>query len=117
MQPYGRKGRAALGYLNDLQNFDKHRTLHLVVAASTGLSFFGDMEFDYINFRPLEHGDVLAQVPLESDSEGQQNPNFSYGVAFSQTGPGAKAPDVALTLSWIGAHIERGVIEPLLPFL
>jgi hypothetical protein len=37
MQPYGRKDRAALKYLDSLHNFDKHRTLHLVVAQAPGL--------------------------------------------------------------------------------
>lgn len=118
MQPYGRKDRAALKYLNDLQNFDKHRTLHLVFAVSKGLSYWGDIgEFDFLNFGPLEHGDVLAEIALTSDPKRQQNPNFTYGVAFSKDGPGAKAPDVVRTLDWIGLHIEDGVIKPLLPFL
>jgi hypothetical protein len=38
MQPYGRTDRAALKYLDLLHNFDKHRTLHVFVAASTGLA-------------------------------------------------------------------------------
>jgi hypothetical protein len=116
MQPYGRKDRAALEYLDALHNFDKHRPLHLVGGVSTGLAWYGDMEFEAVNLRPFEHGDVLAEVPLTSNPERQQDPSFTFGVAFSQSGPGAEAPDVVTTLSWIGQHIERGVIEPLLPF-
>jgi hypothetical protein len=117
MQPYGRKGRAALKYLDALHNFDKHRTLHLVVAQTTALGFYGDVEFDFVNFGPLENGDVLAQVALPDDPEAYGDPTFSFGVAFPKGGPGAEAPDVVLTLSWIGQHIEGGVIQPLLPFL
>lgn len=118
MQPYGRTDRAALKYLDALHNFDKHRTLHLVVGASTGLAWFGDMDFDFTNLGgPFEHGDVLAQIPLTSNPERQQDPSFTFGVAFSQSGPGAKAPNVVMTLGWIGSHIENAVIEPLVPFL
>jgi hypothetical protein len=119
MQPYGRKGRAALKYLDALHNFDKHRTLHLVVAQSTGVAYYGEsMDFvDFVNFGPLKDGDPLAQIPLRAAIEHDQDPNFSFGVAFSKTGPGARAPDVKTTLRWIGEHIENGVIQPLLPFL
>ena len=117
MQPYGRKDRAALRRLDVLHNFDKHRRLHFFEGVSTGLAHFGEMDFEYVNFRPFNHGDVLARVPLTDDSERQQDPNFSFGIAFSEAGPGAGAPDVAETLNWIGLHIERGVIAPLLPFL
>ena len=115
MQPYGRKGRAALKYLDALHNFDKHRTLHLTVAMSKGFSYFGDMAIDYLNFGPLEDGDVVISGPI--DAEQDQKPYFSFGVGFPKSGPGAKAPDVVTTLSWIGQHIENGVIPPLLPFL
>jgi len=117
MQPYGRKNRAALKYLHELQNFDKHRTLHLVVAVTTTVTYFGDLEFDFLNVGPLKHDDILAEAPIAGDSESQQNPKFSYGVAFSEAGPGAKARDVVQTLDLIGRHIERHVIPPLLTFL
>ena len=117
MQPYGRKDRAPLKYLDALHNFDKHRTLHLVVAQSTGLGYYGDIEFDFVNFNPLKDGDVLAQVAIPSNPEAYGDPTSSFGVAFPKTGPGAKAPDVVLTLDWIGQRIERGVIPPLLPYL
>jgi hypothetical protein len=117
MQPYGRTDRAALKYLDSLHNFDKHRTLHLLVAQSTALGFYGDIAFDFINFNPLEDGDVLAQVPLPDDPEAHGDPTFGFGVAFPESGPGAEAPDVTTTLSWIGQHIEKRVIPPLLPFL
>jgi hypothetical protein len=66
MQPYGRTDRAALKYLDSLHNFDKHRTLHVVVGASTALAHFGDMDFDLINLGgPFEDGDVLAQIPSQ----------------------------------------------------
>jgi hypothetical protein len=115
MQPYGRKGRAALKYLDLLHNFDKHRTLHLVVSVSTGLAYSGEMEFDFISLGPLEKGDVLASAPLDTESD--QNTNFQFGVAFSETGPGATAPDAVTTLGWIGKHIETRVIPDLLPYL
>jgi len=120
MQPYGRKDRAALKYLDALHNFDKHRTLHLVVGVGTGLAHFGDMDFEFVSFKPLEHGHVLAQSalgPLISNPERQQDPHFTFGVAFSKSGPGSEAPDVVVTLSWIGQHIEKAVIAPLLPYL
>jgi hypothetical protein len=111
MQPYGRKDRAALKYLDALHNFDKHRTLHLVVAQSTGVAYYGDLlDFvDFVNLGPLKDGDPLAQIPLRDALDHDQNRNFHFGVAFSQTGPGAKAPDVETTLRWIGQHIKRGV--------
>ncbi|MEK6327348.1 MAG: hypothetical protein AABM66_07480 [Actinomycetota bacterium] len=117
MQPYGRKDRAALKYLDLLHNFDKHRTLHLVVGTSIAVSYVGDMDFEFINLRPFKHGDVLARVPLASDPKRNQDPSFGFAVAFSETGPGAAAPDVTTTLSWIGQHIEKGVIPDLLPYL
>jgi hypothetical protein len=119
MQPYGRKDRAALKHLDVLHNFDKHRTLHLVVAQSIGLSAYGELlDFvDFVNFGPLKDGDPLAQVPLRDAIEHNQDPHVRFGVAFSQTGPGAKPPDVETTLRWIGQHIENGVFQPLLPFL
>jgi hypothetical protein len=117
MQPYGRRDRAALKYLDVLHNFDKHRTLHLVTAVNTGLSHFGDMDFEYVNFGPLEHGDVVARIALTDDPERQQDPSVTFGVAFPESGPGAKAPDVAQTLRWIGQHIEERVIAPLAPYL
>lgn len=116
MQPYGRRDRAALKYLHDLQNFDKHRTLHVIVTASRGAAFWGDLDLS-VNFGPLKHGDVLAEAPLARDDEPDQNPNFTYGVAFDQSGPGAKAGDVVTALAWIGWHIEDRVIQPLLTFL
>jgi hypothetical protein len=58
-----------------------------------------------------------VHVPLTNDPERNQNPSFRFGVAFSETGPGATAPDVTTTLSWIGQHIEKGVIPDLLPYL
>jgi hypothetical protein len=119
MQPYGRTDRAALKYLDVLHNFDKHRTLHLVLGVSLGASYFGEtLEFvDFINFGSLKHGDPLAQIPLRPEIEDHGDPHFIFGVAFDKTGPGAKAPDVPMTLRWIGGHIDRGVIEPLLPYL
>jgi hypothetical protein len=117
MQPYGRKGCAALKYLDALHNFDKHRTVLLVVSVSTGFAHFGEMDFKGFNFGHLKDGDVLALIPLTDDPERQQDPSFMFGVAFGEGTPGAKAPDVATTLSWIGQHIEGGVIEPLLPYL
>jgi hypothetical protein len=119
MQPYGRKDRAALKYLDALHNFDKHRTLHLVVTQSTGVSAYGELLglMDFINFGPLKDRDKLAQMPLKDAVQNDQDPHFSFGVAFPKSGPGAKAPDVAQTLRWIGDHIEGGVIKPLLPFL
>lgn len=117
MQPYGRKDRAALKYLDLLCNFDKHRTLHLVSGVSLGVTYFGEIEFNWLNFRPFKHGDVLARIPFTRDPKGQNDPTFFFGVAFSETGPGATAPDVAQTLRWIGQHIQGGVIEPLLPYL
>jgi hypothetical protein len=119
MQPHGRTGRAALKYLDALHNFDKHRTLHLVVAQNTGVAYYGDLlDFvDFVNFGPLKDGDPLAQIPLRDARHHDQDPNFHFGVAFSQSGPGAKAPDVETTLRWIGEHIEKSVIEPLRPFL
>lgn len=117
MQPYGRKDRAALKYLDSLHNFDKHRTLHLVVGASRGMAWFGDMEFEFVNFRPAKDGDVLARVSLSDEKKRDADPQFTFGVAFSETGPGAAAPDAVATLNWIGQHIEVGVIEPLAPYL
>jgi hypothetical protein len=119
MQPYGRTDRAALKYLDVLHNFDKHRTLHLVLGVSLGASYYGEtLDFvDFINFGSLKHGDALAQIPLRPEIEDHGDPHFTFGVAFDKTGPGAKAPDVPMTLRWIGGHIERGVIEPLLPYL
>jgi hypothetical protein len=117
MQPYCRTDRAALKYLDALHNFDKHRTLLLVASVSTGFAHYGDMDVTDFNFGHLEDGDVLLAIPLTDDPERQQDPVFSFGVAFSKETPGATAPDVVTTLSWIGQHIERGVIAPLLPYL
>jgi hypothetical protein len=117
MQPYGRPDRAALKYLDVLHNFDKHRTLHLVVAVSKGFSHFGELDIEYFNFGALEHGDVLIEIPLTTDPERQQKPHFMFGVGFSKSGPAADAPDVGQTLRWIGQHIEKRVIPPLLPYL
>src|SRR5207237_8622443 len=111
------KHRCAVKYLYILHKFDKHRMLHLFSGVSTGVAPYGDMDFEYVNFRPFEHGDVLARIPLTTDPERQQDPSFTFGVAFSEAGPGATAPDVGQTLRWIGLHIEQRVIEPLLPFL
>ncbi len=116
MQPYGRKDRAALKYLDLLHNFDKHRTSHLVMGTTTGISYGGDMSFDYINARPFKNGDILASIPL-THPHANQDPHFHFGVAFSEGGPGATAPDVAMTLSWIGQHIEKRVIPDLLRYL
>jgi hypothetical protein len=119
MQPYGRKDRAALKNLEALHNFDKHRTLHLVVAQSTGVSAYGELLdlVDFVNFGALKDGDPLAQIPLRAAIEHDGDPHFTFGVAFSKTGPWAKAPDVEQTLRWIGGHIEKSVMEPLLPYL
>jgi hypothetical protein len=119
MQPYGRTDRAALKYLHLLHNFDKHGTLHLVQGVSIGIIHWGerDPDFEHIVFRSFIDGGILARAPLTSASEHDDDPDFMFGVAFSETGPGASAPDVATTLSWIGQHIERGVITPLLPYL
>jgi hypothetical protein len=116
MQPYGRTDRAALKYLASLHNFDKHRTLHLVTGASRGMAWYGEMEFSFTNFRPFSDGDVLARVAL-SDRRSDTDPVFTFGVRFSETGPGAAAPDAVTTLDWIGQHIEKGVIQPLARFL
>jgi hypothetical protein len=124
MQPYGRKDRAALKYLDGLQNFDKHRTLLLTVGTSTGLAHFGDMELSAGNFlSPLKDNDVIAAVRL-TDPEANQDPVFSFGVAFENVRPSSippnidwMPPDVVTTLGWIGQHIEKSVIPPLLPFL
>jgi hypothetical protein len=67
--------------------------------------------------RPAERWRPSRSDSTERRARPRPNPNFHFGVAFSQTGPGAKAPDVETTLRWIGQHIERGVIEPLRPFL
>jgi hypothetical protein len=117
MQPYGRKGRAALKYLDALQNFDKHRTLHLVQASAVAAAFFGadddpEIPFETLNFSPFVDGDVLARAK----SKAQNDPVFTFGVAFSGEGPGA-GYEVKLMLSWIGQHIEKTVIPPLLPYL
>jgi hypothetical protein len=118
MQPYGGNDRAALKYLETLQNFDKHRTLHLVAGVSTGVSIWGEYNFEYLNFRPFEHGDVLARLPLAGDPERDQEPDFTFGIAFSDVAPGSgEPPDVAQTLRWIGEHIKWRVLTPLLPFL
>lgn len=117
MQPYGRKDRAALKYLDALHNFDKHRTLLLLAGVGVGLVEFGSGMYTFVNFSPLKDGDVLAIKPLSGNPEDQQNPNFLFGIAFAEETPGAAAPNVVTTLDWIGQHIEGGVIEPLLPYL
>jgi hypothetical protein len=115
MQPYGRKGRAALKYVQALNNLDKHRMLHLVSTATIGVGYAGDMEFDFINFGALKDGDVLASAPMKPETD--QHPKFMFGVAFSELGEGLKPPDVLMTLSWIDQHIKKGVIPALLPYL
>jgi hypothetical protein len=117
MQPYGRKDRAALKYLHDLQRFDKHRTLHLVAGAVSGGGFWGEEKIvTAINFSPLKDRDVIAEGPLPTDPESGQDPHFSFGVAFAEGWPG-QGYSVRTMLDWIGQHIEKGVIAPLLPFL
>jgi hypothetical protein len=119
MQPYGRTDRAILEYLDVLHNFDKHRRLHLVVSANTGMSVMGErFPFDVMNLGvPLEDGDVLLQIPLSHDPEGHIDPHFQFGIAFSESGPGAEAPDVLMTLFWMGQHIGERVLLPLDRFL
>jgi hypothetical protein len=117
MQPYGRKDRAALKCLHDLQRFDKHRTLHLVAGAVSGGSFWGeDRIVTAINFSPFKDGDVIAEGPFPADPEGSQDPHFSFGVAFPEGWPG-QGYSVRTVLDWIGEDVERSVIAPLLPFL
>ena len=123
MQPYGRKNRAALKYLDSLQNFDKHRTLHLVQATAVAVGWYGDDSpfgngggDGEINLRPFKDGDVIARSPTTPDPKSHNDPVFSFGIAFSGEGPGS-GYEVKLMLSWIGQHIEKGVIPPLLRFL
>jgi hypothetical protein len=119
MQPHGQTDRAALKHLDILHNFDKHRRLHLVVSATTGMTVMGE-EFPYDFMRlgeTLEDGDTLLQIPLDYDPEGYIDPHFHFGIAFSELGPGAKAPDVLQALWWIGQHIANRVLPDLLPFL
>jgi hypothetical protein len=117
MQPHGRKDRAALKYLDALQNFDKHRTIHLVQATAVGVAYFAadedpEIPFETLNFSPFVHGDVIARA----DPKVKNDPVFTFGVAFSGEGPG-RGYEVKVMLSWIGQHIEKRVIAPLLPYL
>jgi hypothetical protein len=117
MQPHGRTDRAALKYLHDLQRFDKHRTLHLVQGAASSVGHWGeDNLVTNVNFHPFKDGDILAEGTIPSDPESDQEPHFSFGVAFPQGWPG-QGYSVRTMLDWIGGHIEQGVIEPLAPFL
>ena len=116
MQPYDHTGRAALGLLEQLHNFDKHRTLHLLGAATTSATHWGDEPFKTLNLGPLEDGDELASGPIPDSPDRDQDLQFSFGVAFSGDGPGS-GYEVSLALSWIGQHIERQVLDPLLPYL
>jgi hypothetical protein len=86
MQP-DRKGRHALRLLDELQNYDKHRTLHLLGAANKGVAFFGDRPFDEMNFGALNHGDVIAGGPIDG-ADRDVDPSFTFGVAFANDGPG-----------------------------
>lgn len=117
MQPYGRKGRAPLKYLDGLHNLDKHRTLLSLDSISIGVVEFGSGAQTMVNFGALKDGDVLAVKTLSGKPEDEQQPHFFFGVAFGQDTPAAKAPDVAATLDWIGQFIDQSVIEPLLPYL
>jgi hypothetical protein len=69
------------------------------------------MTFERLNFGPLEDGDILAAIRL--DSEGDQDPHFAFGVAFSDP----SVPDAATILGWIDTHIQVRVIPDLLPYL
>jgi hypothetical protein len=113
MQPYGRSDRAALGYLDTLQNFDKHRTVHLVAGIAKSFGHYGENPVDEVNFLPFKHGDVIATGPL--DPELDNEPHFTFGIALGEGGP--VATTVSLLLHWIGQHVEQRVIPPLLPFL
>jgi hypothetical protein len=54
--------------------------------------------------------------PIPDDPKDDNDPSFSFGVAFAKDGPG-RGYNVRTMLSWIGQHIEDRVIPPLLPFL
>jgi hypothetical protein len=123
MQPYGRKDRAALKYLDSLQNFDKHRTLHLVQATAVSVGWYGNDPFrtedgidGEVNLAPFKDGDVIARSNTTPSPKTYNDPVFSFGIAFSSEGPGS-GYEVNLMLSWIAQHIEKGVIAPLLPYL
>jgi hypothetical protein len=115
MQPYGRRDRQALKYLDALQNHDKHRTIHLVQAAAVGVGYYigdgGDPGIN-LNFSPFIDGDVIARA----DAQVKNDPVFTFGIAFAGEGPG-RGYEVNRMLGWISQHIANRVIPPLVPYL
>lgn len=114
MQPYGRTDRAALKHLDAIHNFDKHRALHLVGAATIGVAAYGDIDLRQMNWGGLKDGDALLETAL---SDPDQDPHFIFGIALSEEGPGTGVPDVRWLLKWISDHIRKGVVPLLLPYL
>lgn len=116
MQPHGRDDRTVLGYLEALHNFDKHRTTHIVAGFPSGVSHWGETPFDFIDFSPFVDGQIVASGPIPTDPEVDNDPGFTFDVAFANEGP-CKGYPVRLILNWISQHIENGVFPLLAPYL
>lgn len=109
MQPYHGGDFSRLRTLHTLSNIDKHRTILLCAGvALQSLAFDEVWQFaspieELVTWRAADDGDVLVRLRYVGPAERQQElePEFSFGVAFEQGGPGRGRP-VLTTL--LGMH-------------
>jgi hypothetical protein len=83
----------ALWLLQQLSNFDKHRTLHFVVAQQSRVRAkikSGEWVEPEWFFGPIQDGAVLARFPRLGYADYEMNVDIQFGVAFDPNGPGAR---------------------------
>jgi hypothetical protein len=130
LQPYHRGNTAKnhpLWRLYLLSNFDKHRLLHVSGAVVKTASYMVEApagstsDFEAIRLGPFEDGAVIATWPLNPEVDVARPKvnmpfNFSFDIAFDETGPGRGEP-VRDTLQRCRSHIGNVAFSRLAPWL
>jgi hypothetical protein len=126
IQPLNWQDRAAEGHrlhpmweLNELWNWDKHRSLHLVHWASSRYTFL-EIEGDdgvgvtqYLDDGPIDAGVLIARVPAEKAT--RVRVRLKPRVHFALDGP-ARGKDVGIALGGYYSTVES-ILNRLQPFL
>jgi hypothetical protein len=118
LQPHLRgnaaKLRDELWILERLCNLDKHRALHLIPLAQTGVEIVrgGPVTERFMARGPVHHGAVVYRWTGSMDVDF----NVAYVVSFSQGSP-AFGEAIIATINRIRWRIANEVFAPLAPFL
>jgi hypothetical protein len=126
LQPYKRGDdfRAeALWILHELDNWDKHRTIHPTTLSATeaipGQTTNANVSEVVFVPQNLKLGTQVLQyqaTPIDPDAKMEVNFTVMYFISFDQASPGLGRP-VIPTLRWLHDYIVRGVLGPLVRFL